>query len=394
MRFIRKDAAGRETHYGQWKVGDRAVRRALGPARLPGTKEGLTDAQAERELRRLMASDTPVSPHERVNVGEAGERLLRHLAGVGRKSSTLSDYESMLRVHLAPHFGSKALGRIRPPDVDAYIAAKARVGQSPKTTRNQLSLLHHVFAHAEKRGLVVGNPVKLVDKPEAPESADIRYLSEQELEALLRAAPETETGRTDRALWLTASMTGCRQGELLALRWRDIDWTAQRVRVRQNLVRGAFGTPKTKRASRSVPLADRVAGELDRHFQRSRYQGDDDLVFCHPVTGDPLDASWVRRRFKDALAAAGVRPVRFHDLRHTFGTRMAAAGVPMRTLQEWLGHRDFATTMIYADYQPGEREAELVERAFASRDTFGDTKLSETGRNSATPASLSGAENT
>ena len=69
-----------------------------------------------------------------------------------------------------------------------------------------------------------------------------------------------------------------------------------------------------------------------------------------PHTGGPLDHSKVLKRFKDALDAAGVRRVRFHDLRHTFGTRMAAAGVPMRTLQEWIGHRDFKTTMIYADY--------------------------------------------
>ena len=70
------------------------------------------------------------------------------------------------------------------------------------------------------------------------------------------------------------------------------------------------------------------------------------------------------KRFKAALAAAGVREVRFHDLRHTFGTRMAAAGIPMRTLQEWLGRRDFATTLIYADYQPSAREADLVDAAF------------------------------
>ena len=70
------------------------------------------------------------------------------------------------------------------------------------------------------------------------------------------------------------------------------------------------------------------------------------------------------KRFKAALVAAEVREGRFHDLRHTFGTRMAAAGVPMRTLQEWLGHRDFATTLIYADYQPSAREADLVDSAF------------------------------
>jgi integrase len=88
----------------------------------------------------------------------------------------------------------------------------------------------------------------------------------------------------------------------------------------------------------------------------------------------------VLARFKDALAEAKVRPIRFHDLRHTFGTQMAAAGVPIRTLQEWMGHRDIKTTMIYADYQASEQEQELVERAFAG--TNSGTNLSENERNS------------
>jgi len=85
----------------------------------------------------------------------------------------------------------------------------------------------------------------------------------------------------------------------------------------------------------------------------------------HPHTGKPIDRSKLLKRFKVALASGGVREVRFHDLRHTFGTRMAAQGVPMRTLQEMLGHRDFKTTLIYADYTPNAHEAEWVEAAFA-----------------------------
>jgi integrase len=95
-------------------------------------------------------------------------------------------------------------------------------------------------------------------------------------------------------------------------------------------------------------------------------QADDDLVFCHPERGTVLDHSDLVRRFKRAIKAAGVRPIRFHDLRHSFATTMAAAGVPMRTLQEWLGHRDFRTVLIYADYAPSEHEAAMVERAFAA----------------------------
>ena len=123
--------------------------------------------------------------------------------------------------------------------------------------------------------------------------------------------------------------------------------------------------PKSRRSSRSVPLADEVAGELERHLQQSPFKGDSDLVFCHPQTGAPLDRSRLLKRFQSAAQRAGLGSVRFHDLRHTFGTRVAAAGVPLRTLQEWMGHRDFKTTLIYADYQPNDQEAELVRRAFA-----------------------------
>ena len=151
-------------------------------------------------------------------------------------------------------------------------------------------------------------------------------------------------------MYLAAAMSGMRQGELLALRWMDVDWAAQRLRVRRNFVRGEYGTPKSKRSTRSVPLADVLGGELDRLFSASPFQTDRDLVFAHPHTGRPIDRSKLLKRFKAAVARADVgefesvtqpdgsverRPLtRFHDLRHTFGTRMAAAGVPMRTLQE------------------------------------------------------------
>jgi integrase len=181
-------------------------------------------------------------------------------------------------------------------------------------------------------------------------------------------------------LYRTAAMTGLRQGELLALRWRDVDWIASCIRVRRTYVRDAFDTPKSLRSSRSVPLAKSLARELEDHSRRSAFTGDDDLVFGHATTGQPLRRGGVLRRFKAATKRAGLGERRFHDLRHTFGTRMAATpGVTLRTLQEWLGHRDLATTLIYADYAPASREAALVEAAFAG--TVAGTELSETEGN-------------
>jgi integrase len=378
---IRRDARGVQSWYGQWWVGGRRVTRKIGAKRESGARRGLTRSQAERELQKRIDREVaaPIDPHATVH--EVGEWLIEHLASLGRKRSTLGEYESYLRVHLAPFFGERSLGRIGIAEVEAFIGAKRREGKATKSILNYLGLLHSIFAFAEKRALISGNPVKLIDKP-ARETGDpdIRFLDETELEALLDAVSPDGRGPTERALYLTAAMTGLRQGELLGLRWRDIDWPAARLRVRQSYVRGEFGTPKSRRSSRSVPLADRVAGELERHFQRCAFQADEDLVFCHPETGNPLDRSRLLKRFKATAKRAGIREVRFHDLRHTFGTRMAGAGVALRTLQEWMGHRDFKTTLIYADYQPSAGEAELVERAFGGeRHTGRETAPTQPG---------------
>lgn len=364
--YTRVDARGKVSWYGHFRIGTRQIKKRIGPKREVGARNGLTRAQAEARLRKLIdaGQHCPEQP-ERLTVAEAGERLLKHLKSIGRKRSTVEGYESFLRVHLAPFFGEQPVGRITSSDVEGFIAEKLGAGCAPKSIRNYLGLLHSIFDFAERRGWGRGNPCKRVDRP-VGEQADpgIRFLDEAELEALLRAVRGDGLGPTDRVLYLTAAMTGLRQGELLALRWRDIDWQAARVRVTQNYVRGEFGTPKSKRSSRSVPLADRLAVELERHFKASPWQGDDDLIFAHPEIGRPLERSRLLKRFKRNLARASVREMRFHDLRHTFGTRVAAAGVPLRTLQEWMGHRDFKTTLIYADYQPSEQEFQFVERAF------------------------------
>jgi integrase len=183
-----------------------------------------------------------------------------------------------------------------------------------------------------------------VELPKVVTSEDIQFLTVEEISALVAASAENgELAGTDRALYLAAAMTGMRQGELLALRWMDVDWTAGRIRVRQNYVRGEFGTPKSKRSSRSVPLGDVLAGELERHFQKSEWQADDDLVFANPDTGKPLGRTKLTKRYKEALKRAKVREIKFHGLRHSFGTTMAAQGVPLRTLMEWMGHRDLKT---------------------------------------------------
>ena len=145
----------------------------------------------------------------------------------------------------------------------------ARTGRSPKTTLNALGVLHSIFEYARREGWVAANPCTLVAKPRVQSSnPDIRFLEPEEIEALLRGVPDDDLGRVERRMYLTAAMTGMRQGELLALRWRDVDWPARRVRVRRIFVRGEFGTPK------SQALAQRPARRSRRRRARSTASGD------------------------------------------------------------------------------------------------------------------------
>jgi len=379
--FVKRDTGGREHWYGRFYVGDSRPKRRIGLKRASGSSSGLTRAQAEKKLRQLMEAESlSVAADNRLGIEVAGVRYIDHLATVmGRKPSTIADYRYLLRGHFVPFFGERKLDRLDADLIVDYMARKRRDGLAPKTVANHMRFLHGLFDFAVKRGWMATNLVAQLDRPSDPGAdPDIRFLELHDVDAVIREVPDDDTFvSTDRTIYLTAAMTGLRQGELIALRWQDVDWQAGRLRVRRNYVRGEWGTPKSRRSSRSVPMVDRVAAELERHFQESAYQSDGSLVFPHPDTGNPLDASALRKRFAEAREAAGVRTVRFHDLRHTFGTRMAAAGVPMRTLQEWMGHRDIQTTMIYADYAPSAHEREMAERAFQGPNS--GPNLSETG---------------
>ncbi|MDQ4040699.1 MAG: tyrosine-type recombinase/integrase, partial [Actinomycetota bacterium] len=275
--------------YGKWRIGDRQVKRKVGPIRQPGSREGLTRKQAEAKLRRLMEQTQFVAPAAHLTFQDVGNRYVDHLEHVmERKRSTVQDYRIILNRHLAPYFGGKAIERITPDDLTAYFGVKAAAGLSTKTISNHLTFAHGVFAFAVKRGFVPTNPVAVVDRPRSLQvNPDIRFLSRRELDALLAAVPDDVLGPTDHALYLTAAMTGLRQGELAALRWRDVDFDARVVRVRRTFTRGRWGTPKSRRSARAVPMAGRVADELREHRRRSAFTGDDDLVFAHPQTGKP-----------------------------------------------------------------------------------------------------------
>ncbi len=354
--------------FGLWRDEDgQRVKKRVGTVKTTATPDGLTRTQAEAVLRklRMQAADPVVEHAAHVTVELAGEALKARLKIKERKKSHQQTTEGDLRNHLAPFFGSKSLAKITPEDVERYIRHKQKT-LAIKTVRNHVNTLHSIFDIGIRKGWCLSNPVKLADRPQIRRTETrIRFLDQPKLDRLIAGAfPEDALGSVERALYLTAAMTGLRQGELLGLRWRDVDFNARRVRVVSPYVRGEFADPKSEGSGRSVPMATLVAKELAELRLRSFYSADDELVFAHPETGNPMDRSKLTRRFAAALERAGLPKVTFHELRHTFGTRMAAAGVPIRTIQHWMGHADMKTTQIYAHYSPTDNEADTVDAAF------------------------------
>jgi integrase len=245
----------------------------------------------------------------------------------------------------------------------------ARPTLSHKIENHQLVLLHAIFRRAVKAYGLPRNPLVNVDRYRVRASGDIEVFSPEEIWSLVRAA----SSEVDGTIFLTAAFTGLRRGELLGLRWRDIDFDASTIRVRASYAAGKLTTPKSGKV-RAVPMAPDVASALARIGQRERFTGEDDFVFAGegalPLNGDALSS-----RYERALKAAGLRRLRFHDLRHTFGTRMIREA-DIRRVQEWMGHADIQTTMKYLHYESRKEDAALVARAFAtSNHAFDDSAV-------------------
>ena len=308
--YTRADRHGRETYYGIGYRNGKRFNRRLGLKRTPGTRDGLTRTQAEAALAQLIGSaDTAPAVAQRLTVAEVGQHYLAHAERRGRKPSTLGNLESELRIHIVPFFAGKAIDSITVRDVADLVAALERKGLAPKTVRNVIGNLSALcnYAKSPHRVWLHSNPCDGVELPAVAEGGEVRFLTLDEVDLLVEHARLGIFHDLDRALYRTAAMTGLRRGELLGLRWRDVDWLAQRIRVRQNYVRGQFGTPKSKRSTRSVPMALEVAAELERLSHTSRFTGDDDLVFGHPATGQPLYVAGIARRMRKALERSGAR---------------------------------------------------------------------------------------
>jgi len=351
--------------YAKYRLPDgRQVQKKIGPA---WTERGrppagyVTKRLAEAWLRSVLdqarRGTLPGMVRTGATFADAAAEFLRYAADERDcKPSTLRDYRSIIEAHLVPRFGEERIEDITPATIEAWRATFGP-GLAARTKNKWQVVLHGVFRRAQTVWDLPVNPVAGIEKHRQRSSGDIDVFSPEEVLALVRAAGSEQ----DAAIYLTAAFTGLRRGELLALRWRDVDFAGQAIRVRSSYAGGQLTTPKSGKV-RSVPMAPDVAAALAALGRRERWTGDDELVFVGEA-GSYLDGSALRRRYTAALARAGLRRLRFHDLRHTFGTRMIAKA-DIRRVQEWMGHADVQTTMKYLHYAPRDDDAALVAEAF------------------------------
>jgi integrase len=330
---------------------------------------GKTRAEANAKLQGALGAvraGLPV-PTDRLTVAEY---LDDWLTGASRalRPSTASTYERHIRLHILPTLGRLPIARLRPEQLDRLYAGLLAKGLSRTSVQHIHAILRRSLSQATRRGVIARNPTDLVDPP-GRDHPEMQVLSIEQARALLAAARRPRHAALE-ALYVLALTTGMRRGELLALRWADVDVSRRTLTVTGTLqrVNRPSGTstleraqPKTKTSMRQIPLTAAAVDALKRHTQRQGQQrvvagsewADTGLVFTNERGGAVEPRNLLSRSFAPLLAAAGIPHVRFHDLRHTAATLMAAQGVHTKVVSEMLGHASIGITLdLYSHVTP------------------------------------------
>lgn len=285
------------------------------------------------------------------------------------KPSTWDSYARNIRLHVIPQLGARPLKDINAQLLNNHYAtllntAGQNTGRSlsAKTVRYIHTTIHKALADAVDSGIIASNTAERAKPPKlrATTSAEMSFWQAGELNAFL---VHVERSRL-RAAWHLAALTGMRRGEVLGLRWRDIDFDTKRLSVRNTLVSVSYKlvetTPKSHKA-RVIDLDDGTVEQLCRHRSRQQAErmtwGADyeeaDRVFCRE-DGRPLHPDSFTKRFDLEVRNSGLPRIRLHDLRHTHATIALRAGVPVKVISERLGHETPAFTLKqYAHVIPG-----------------------------------------
>ncbi len=311
-------------------------------------------------VQLLHQRDTGIDvPPGKITLGQFLERWLEDYARPNVSPKTLLQYTDFVRRGLIPALGSISLAKLRPQHIQSYYShalqhgrADGKGGLSAKTVLHIHRLLREALQHAVKWQVLARNPADAVEPPR-PQRYNPPVLSPEEVRRLLTKAADKPCG----AIIHTAVMTGLRRGELLGLRWRDVDLDAGLLHVVQSAQwlpgQGwSFRQPKTHHGRRPVALAPATVEVLREHRRRQledrlalgEAYRDHDLVFATPL-GTPIDTSNLRRAWDRIVNAAGLPHLRFHDIRHIHATLMLAGGVHPKVVAERLGHANVGITL-------------------------------------------------
>lgn len=335
---------------------------------------GKTRNEVAKKLRAVITAHEQgmASIPARMTLGQFMQRWLTDSVEPKVRPRTLSSYEQMLRTHITPGLGHVPLQRLGPQHVQAWLNERARSGLSPRTCQYARAILRAALTQAVRWGYVPRNVAALVDAPRATR-AEIKPLSPDQARALIASAQRDRKG----ALVTVALALGLRQGEILGLRWRDLELDNAMLSVRHALQwlpgKGwQLVEPKSERSRRSISLPDVAAKALRLHRQKQLEDRllagprwtEHDFVFT-TRTGTPLDPWNVSKAFKRLLKSAALPNIRFHDLRHTAATLLLSQGVDPRTIMETLGHSQISLTLnTYSHVLPSMQRgaAEKMDR--------------------------------
>lgn len=297
--------------------------------------------QYERKVRAELADGRygkePRKPPP--TLGLFAPDFIENYAKLNTKPSTLRSTMSVLKHHLQPFFGNRRLDEITLREIDRYTATKLKAGLSKKTMRNHLGVLGKMLNVACEWEMLDAPPK--IRRPKAPKP-EFRFLDFEEADRLVEAA---ESEPLWHAMIVVAINTGLRVGELLALRWGDLDLRRGEMHVRRSVVEGHIDTPKSGK-SRKVPLNETAMEVLKAHKHLRS-----ELLFCQD-DGSMLTDGQIKWPLYRIRHRAGIADVSWHGLRHTFASHLVMRGVALKAIQELLGHSTIEVTMRYAHLSP------------------------------------------
>ena len=356
----------RRTWYAKWRdARGEQFERKLGAAwseKGPPPPGFLREKEANAALQAIL-TDARRGAVEQARTGLTISALAEDWIAYGIherdwKPSTLSDNRSVVGAHINPTLGSRRPEKITAEQIEDWRDELVEErGVSRRTANKALIVLGAILERGRKHGLVTNTAREVPKLRERYDPNDYDFFSPEEVEKLAAAAASKQDG----AIFRVAAFTGLRMGELIALRWRDVDFDGETLHVYGSYSLGTLTAPKSGLA-RTVPMAEQVLATLKAHKRRPGDTGREALVFPGE-RGSYLDGSALRRRYKKALVRAGLRPLRYHDLRHTFGS-IAINEATIIQVQAWMGHADVQTTMKYMHHRSRAGDAKLLSAAF------------------------------